>query len=128
MKKFTKIKEEFDSIKYYKVQSEVELIIEATTEGDAGYIADSILGSINNINSDFSISNIIEISKEEYDNLTLNESSVSKELSAEQRILDLWFERFDKRIATETEKFEFYHDMRNLKYDGDLVFEIIKGK
>lgn len=127
MQKFTKIKEDLESKKFYKIESKINLIIEATSNGEASYRADSQLGSIKN-QSNFKISNIVEITKSEYKKLNLNESSSDNELSAEQKILDLWYERFDNRIATETEKYEFYHDMRDLKYDGNVIFQILKEK
>ena len=46
MKKFTKILEEVGNSKSYKIKAEIELIIEADTEGEAGYLGDSILGGI----------------------------------------------------------------------------------
>lgn len=46
MKKFTKILEKLESSKFYKASANIELIIEAENEGEAGYISDSILSSI----------------------------------------------------------------------------------
>ena len=46
MKKFTKILEEVENERFYKVDAQVELIIPAENEGEAGYLADSILASI----------------------------------------------------------------------------------
>jgi hypothetical protein len=46
MKKFTKILEEVENTKFYKINAEVELIVKAETEGEAGYLGDSILGGI----------------------------------------------------------------------------------
>ena len=46
MKKFTKVLEELESESFYKVDAQVELIIPAENEGEAGYLADSILSSI----------------------------------------------------------------------------------
>ena len=46
MKKFTKILEEVESERFYKVTAQVELIIPAENEGEAGYMSDSILASI----------------------------------------------------------------------------------
>ena len=55
MKKFTKINENVK--KTYKVLVELELIIEAENEGEAGYISDSILSGIEKQDS-YSINNI----------------------------------------------------------------------
>jgi len=74
MKRFTKIVENVESEKYYKIQSEVELVLKAGNEGEAGYLADSELGSIKS-QSEFRISNIVEITKDEYNKIMLNESN-----------------------------------------------------
>jgi hypothetical protein len=56
MKKFSKITENIDK-KYYKVIAKVELLIPAENEGEAGYLADSILGGIGEM-SEYIIDNI----------------------------------------------------------------------
>lgn len=48
MKKFTKILEENSNERYYKVFAKIELVIPAENEGEAGYLADSILSSVDN--------------------------------------------------------------------------------
>ncbi len=57
MKKFTKVLEEVENGKFYKVVAQVELIIPAENEGEAGYLADSALSSIEN-GSNYTIDNI----------------------------------------------------------------------
>jgi hypothetical protein len=57
MKKFSKILENNSNQKYYKVIAQVELIIPAENEGEAGYLADSALSSIEN-GSNYTIDNI----------------------------------------------------------------------
>jgi 4a-hydroxytetrahydrobiopterin dehydratase len=42
MKKFTKIIENINEQKYFQIISEVTLIVKSETEGEAGYLADSI--------------------------------------------------------------------------------------
>jgi hypothetical protein len=59
MKKFTKIVENLENESFYKVEAEVVLIIEAENEGEAGYVADSILASIED-SSNYIINNIGE--------------------------------------------------------------------
>jgi hypothetical protein len=68
MKKFTKILENQNNEKFYEVSVELKLLIKAENEGEAGYISDSILGSIEE-QSDYTILNI-----EEKDNNTELES------------------------------------------------------
>jgi len=57
MKKFSKIVENSENQYFYKVDAQVELIIPAENEGEAGYISDSILSSVEH-NYDYTINNI----------------------------------------------------------------------
>lgn len=61
MKKFTKIIENNESKRQFKVTVQVEFTIEASNEGEASYIADSTISSLKN-QSEYTISNIEEIS------------------------------------------------------------------
>jgi len=54
MKKFSKIFDSFISKKFYKATCQVELILEADTDGDAGKLVDSDLGGLEYL-SDFKI-------------------------------------------------------------------------
>jgi hypothetical protein len=62
MKKFTKVLEELENENFYKVDAQVELIIPAENEGEAGYLADSILASIE-YGSEYVIDNIDQTEK-----------------------------------------------------------------
>lgn len=64
MKKFTKVLENQSNEKFYEISVELKLLIKAENEGEAGYLADSILGGIEE-QSDYSIINIEEKSKED---------------------------------------------------------------
>lgn len=46
MKPFTRIVEENENIKYFKVEAKVTFYVKADTEGEAGYLADTELQSI----------------------------------------------------------------------------------
>ena len=132
MKRFTKLVESIESEKYYKVSSEVDLIIKAENEGEAGYKADSDLGSIPT-HSDFRIIDISEITKEEFANLRVTEAAVSavekeKEQTAEQKILTEWSVEFGDRPPTAIEKFEFYRRLRDQKFDADVIMNTLKDK
>ncbi len=59
MKKFTCIVERSNINNKYKVDVSLSLIIETEDEGEAGYISDSILSSIENL-YDYTIINIEE--------------------------------------------------------------------
>lgn len=125
MKRFSKLVESVESEKYFKVQSEVELVFKSQNEGEAGYLADSELGSLES-QVDFRISDISEITKDEYNKLMLVESLNSdSEISAEQKIQIVWNQQFDNRIPTETEKMEFYHQMRLEGFDGQVILSTI---
>lgn len=65
MRKFSKILENITSKKYFEVKCQVVLFIDAETEGEAGYLSDSILGGIKE-QTNFVIDSISEITKEEY--------------------------------------------------------------
>jgi hypothetical protein len=62
MKKFTKFLEELENESFYKVDAQVELIIPAENEGEAGYLADSILSSLE-YGSEYVIDNIDQTEK-----------------------------------------------------------------
>lgn len=57
MKKFTKILENQNSEKFYEISVELKLLVKAENEGEAGYLAESILGGIQE-QSDYTILNI----------------------------------------------------------------------
>jgi len=46
MEKFSKIVENIENGGYYKINATIELIIKAENSGEAGYLSDSIIGSI----------------------------------------------------------------------------------
>jgi len=65
MRKFTQVREQLESQKYYKATVTIELVTMADNEGDAGYNFDSILKSVEN-STDYTIQIIDEISAEDY--------------------------------------------------------------
>ena len=65
MRKFTKILENLSEQKFFEVTAEVKLLVKSENEGEAGYLADSILGGIEE-QSDFIVQNISEISEEDF--------------------------------------------------------------
>lgn len=65
MRKFTKILENISEQKYYEITAEVTLVVKSENEGEAGYLADSILGGIEE-QTDFIVQNISEISEEDF--------------------------------------------------------------
>ena len=65
MRKFTKILENITQQKYFEITAEVKLVVKAENEGESGYLADSILGGIEE-QTDFIVQNISEISEDEF--------------------------------------------------------------
>ncbi len=57
MKRFSKIVESIENSNFYKVDAQIQLIIPAENEGEAGYISDSTLSGIE-YTSDYTINNI----------------------------------------------------------------------
>jgi len=119
MKKFSKIVESMDS-KNYKIEANLELIVESENEGEAGYIADSILGGIEEQFS-YNIINIEETTESIKENI-----QGPTDLTTEEQIELEWEKEFkDKSPITQTEKAEWYHQMRMRGFDGILIFNVI---
>lgn len=51
MEKFSKVIENKENEKFYKVKSTIELIISSESEGEAGYLAESVLAGIKNVSN-----------------------------------------------------------------------------
>ena len=144
MKKFTKLVLENENQRFYEVSCELKLLIKSDSEGEAGYMSDSILGSIDE-QVDFKIENISEITKDEYQQYFENVSEESEEdvnamnlymgklhseteFTDEEKILKTWEALFGNRTPNPSEKMEFYDRMRETGIDGTLVFKVLKGK
>lgn len=103
MKKFSKIVESNENKKHYKVSTHVDLIIPADNSGEAGYLADSILSSIE-YGSDYII-DIIEETNEEINiiesckNISKNNGKTTKE-----NIELSWKKEFGEKNPTKEEK------------------------
>lgn len=135
MKKFTKILENQNNEKFYEVSVELKLLVKAENEGEAGYLSDSIIGSIEE-QSDFTILNIDEITKDEYqqyfENIEYNPNKRQEESETEytdaEKILKTWEAEFGSSHPTTQQKMEFYHRMREAGIDGVLIFKTLKEK
>lgn len=132
MKKFTKILENIESGRFYEVFAELKILIKAENEGEAGYISDSILGSIEN-QVDFTIQMIQETTKEEYQKYFEGyygriEDHSEDEVSDEEKVLKTWEAEFDDRTPSSIEKMEFYHKMRSIRIGSELIMKILKNK
>jgi hypothetical protein len=123
MRNFSKLIEQLESKKYFKVSAEIELAFETENEGECGYLADSDLGSVESQVS-YNISNIEEISKEEYEELSLTPideslsdyiNSLDKDMTPSKKLQMAW------QNKENIDKYEFYHQMRNLGYDSEVI-------
>jgi hypothetical protein len=118
MKKFSKIVESMGS-KNYKIEANLELIVESENEGEAGYIADSILGGIEEQFS-YNIINIEETTESIKENI-----QGPTDLTPEEEIEMEWEKEFKDKSPIQTEKMEWYHQMRIRGFDGILIFDVI---
>ncbi len=132
---FSKLLENLENNKYFEISANLKLIVISDNEGEAGYLGDSILGSIEE-QVNFSIENISEISKEEYDTFFENfEYSMykrpeedNKEDTNEEKILKAWEAEFGDKMPKSTEKLEFYHQMRNAGFEGEEILKVLNNK
>ena len=126
MKKFSKIVESISNGKYYKITSEVELIIPASNEGEASYIADSTLSSTRNI-SNYIISSIEETSSEYMkENILTSDTELDKTL--QDQIESYWENEFLDKTPTNIEKLEFYHKLRKIGFNVEMIFKVLGDK
>lgn len=128
MKKFTKIIEKLGNSKFYKASVNIELIIEAENEGEAGYLSDSILSSIKE-SYDYTILNIEETEDRIDENLQNDpdeQIQLSDEKTTEEQIELSWNNHFGDKEPTKSEKMEWYNQMRKEGYDGIKIFKVIK--
>jgi len=86
MKKFSRIVEGIESKKYFKIKSELSLAIEAENQGEAEYVSDLTLSAIDG-QSGYNIQSIEETTKEEYDELIIENRRTITELQRKIEIL-----------------------------------------
>ncbi len=127
MNKFSKIVENFVSKKFYKVTSKVELFIHAENEGEAGYLADSDLGGLE-LPSNFQISDISEITKDEYKLASMSESYLNSLGKTNESISISWENKFGEDNPTLNQKLEFYHLLRQAGHDKETILNTLKGR
>lgn len=135
MNKFSILVENVESQQYFKIKSEIDLIVEASSEGEASYIADSTLASVKG-QSGYNISSVEQTNKEEFSELMENRDpfgrpvfvSQEEELTEEDKVLKYWEALFGDKMPTATEKLEFYHTMRTAGHDGILIHKVMNDK
>jgi hypothetical protein len=128
MKKFTKILEEVESERFYKVTAQVELIIPAENEGEAGYMSDSILASIE-YGSNYTIDLIDETDERV---VTESKSEIKSEVKGNDYqmvsgIIDILNKVKDKENRMEIAKDMISQFKReDIKFDYDKFLDSIK--
>jgi hypothetical protein len=127
MRKFTKIVENLESESFYKVEAEVVLIIEAENEGEAGYVADSILASIED-SSNYVINNIGETDER----ITESKSEIKSEIKGNDYQMVSGIINILKKVKDKENRMEIANDMisqfkrEDIKFDYDNFLDSIK--
>jgi hypothetical protein len=127
MRKFTKIVENLESESFYKVEAEVVLIIEAENEGEAGYVADSILASIED-SSNYTINNIGETDER----ITESKSEIKSEIKGNDYQMVSGIIDILKKVKDKENRMEIANDMisqfkrEDIKFDYDKFLDSIK--
>jgi triacylglycerol esterase/lipase EstA (alpha/beta hydrolase family) len=123
---------EVENERFYKVDAQVELIIPAENEGEAGYLSDSILASIE-YGSEYIIDNIDMTEKRVDDNIKESKSQIKSELENNNDyqmvsgIIDIL-----KKVKDKENRMEIAKDMisqfkrEDIKFDYDKFLDSIK--
>jgi hypothetical protein len=123
MRSFSRLVENLESKKFYKVETTLDLVLKAENEGEAGYLADRTLKEIDS-QYDFQIMNIEEVTKDQY-----NELVVTEKISLTgDRILNSWNKIFTDKKPSLLEKMEFYHLMRSRGFESSTIESALEGK
>ena len=132
MKKFTKVLEEVENERFYKVTAQVELVVPSENEGEAGYLADSILASIE-YGSEYIIDNIEQTEKLEESVIFESKSKIKTELKDNNDyqmvsgIIDIL-----KKVKDKENRMEIANDMvsqfkkEKIKFDYDNFLDTLK--
>jgi len=142
MNKFSLLVENKESKKYFKIKSEINLAIESSNEGEALYASDLTLSSIDS-QFGFTAKKVEEISKEEYDELLVENCAVISsafscgndeeeddwdKLSDEDKALKYWDTLFGDKSPTSAQKLEFYHNMRSAGIKEEVLSNLLRDK
>jgi hypothetical protein len=133
MKKFTKILEEVENESFYKVDAQVELIIPAENEGDPGYLADSILSSIE-YGSEYVIDNIDQTEKRIEESIIFESKSKIKTEIKDNNDYQMVSGIIDilKKVKDKENRMEIANDMvtqfkkEKIKFDYDNFLDTLK--
>ncbi len=132
MKKFSKILENNSNQKYYKVFAKIELVIPADNEGEAGYLADSILASVED-SYDYTIQ-LIEGTEDRISESFIKESKskIKKEIDGNDYQMVSGIIDILKKVKDEKNRLEIANDMisqfkkEKIQFDYDNFLNSIK--
>ncbi len=127
MRKFTKIVENLENESFYKIEAEVVLIIPAENEGEAGYVADSILASIED-SSNYVIKNIEETDER----ITESKAEIKSEIKGNDYQMVSGIIDILNKVKDKGNRMEIAKDMisqfkrEDIKFDYDNFLDSIK--
>lgn len=132
VKKFSKILENNSNQKYYKVFAKIELVIPADNEGEAGYLADSILASVED-SYDYTIQ-LIEGTEDRISESFIKESKskIKKEIDGNDYQMVSGIIDILKKVKDEKNRLEIANDMisqfkkEKIQFDYDNFLNSIK--
>jgi len=123
MRQFTKLVENLESNKFYKIETTLDLVLKAENPQHAGLLAEQILKNIDN-QYDYNTNKILEVNKDEYNHLVVTE----KISLTGDKILNSWTKTFGDRNPSLLEKMEFYHLMRSRGFESNTIESALDGK
>jgi hypothetical protein len=123
MRSFSKLVNNLESKKFYKVQTKLDLVLRANDIKEASLLAEESTQSFNE-KSDFQILKVQEVTKNEYNELLVNE----KISLTGDRILNSWNKFFGDNNPSILEKMEFYHLMRIRGFESSTIQSALEGK
>lgn len=132
MKKFSKILEDNSNEKHYKVFAKIQLIIPAENEGEAGYISDSVLASVD-YNYDYTIDLIEETDERISDSFVKeSKSNIKKEIKGNEYQMVSGIIDILKKVKDKDNRMEIANDMivqfkrEKIKFNYDEFLNSIK--
>jgi len=123
MRSFSRLVENLESKKFYKIQTKMDLVIKAEDATQASVLAEQTSNRFDS-KSDFQILKVQEVTKDEYNNLLVNE----KISLTGDRILNSWNKVFGDKNPSLLEKMEFYHLMRLRGFESSTIESALEGK
>lgn len=123
MRSFSKLVEKFESKKFFKIQTKLDLVLKADDPKHASMLAEKTTNEFDS-KSDFQILSVQEVTKDEYNNLIINERI---SLTGD-RILNSWNKVFGEKTPSILEKMEFYHMMRVRGFESSTIEAALEGK